>query len=112
MMAESIFKNCELVDPDKVRATGCFTILPVWQHTRGDIADAASLALIRDSGDFMQDGREKTSHCSMSALGNLCTYVYPETDPERLGLLTYMTDLGLMHDGDCFQMLEALHTDL
>ena len=107
-MAENVFKNCKLIDPDKVRETGCFTSLPVWQHKREDIANAASLVLIRDWGKLMQDGREKTSHCSMSALGNLCTFVYPETDPERLGLLTYMTDLGLMHDGEFFQRLVAL----
>ena len=112
MMAENVFKNCELIDPDKVRATGCFTSLPVWQHKREDIANAASLALIRDSGEFLQDGREKTSHCSMSALGNLCTFVYPETDPERLGLLTYMTDLGLMHDGEFFQKFEPPLTNM
>ena len=107
-MAESVFKNCKHIDPDKVRETGCFTSLPVWQHNREDIANAASLVLIRDWGKMMQDGREKTSHCSMSNLGNLCTFVYPETDPERLGLLTYMTDLGLMHDGEFLQRLEAL----
>ena len=105
-MVENVFKNCKLIHLDKVRETGCFTILPVWQHKREDIADAASLALIKDAGEFMRDGREQTSHCSISALGNLCIFVCPEAHPERLGLLTYMTDLGLMHDGKMSPMMK------
>ena len=47
----------------------------------------------------MQDGREKTSHASMWDGGNWCSFIFAEAKPDRLGLLTYITDLGLLHDG-------------
>lgn len=80
--------------------TGCFTTLPIRIHKRNDIADAASHKMIEDWGKHIGDGWEKASHASLNPTdGNLCSYLFPEALPERLGVLTYLTDLGLFHDG-------------
>ena len=106
-MDESPFKYSELVDADEVKKSGSFTSLPVRKHTRDDIANTASLALIRDWGETMHDGREKITHCSMWERSNLLSLLFPECNPDRLGLLTYITDLGLMHDGISFQLFST-----
>lgn len=98
MIAETTFRQSVAIDAGEVQKC-CFTILPVRIHSRNDIADAATLALVRDWGILMQDGREKISHCSLCYKGNWCSFIFPESIPERLGLLTYLTDIGLIHDG-------------
>jgi ophiobolin F synthase len=97
-MAGFQYNHSRLIDPEEIRKH-CFTILPVRIHVRDDIANAATLALVRDWSVLVQDGREQISHCSLCAKGNWCSFIFPESIPNRLGLLTYLTDLGLIHDG-------------
>lgn len=106
-MMETVFSQSRPIDADEVRGTGCFTSLPVRIHDRDDISNAASMALIRDWGDVMQDGREKISHCSLCDRGNWCSFIFPESYPERLGLLTYLADIGMMHDGETLSCLNC-----
>lgn len=88
-----------LIEPQEV-AKYCFTSLPVRIHKRDDIANAATLALVRDWSEKVQDGREKVTHCSIGPKGNWCSFIFPDALPDRLGLLTYTTDIGLIHDGE------------
>jgi ophiobolin F synthase len=97
-----LFKYSEPIDPSKARELGCFTTLPIRIHRSQDIADAASHRLIRDWAKYIGDGRERGSHASLSKHGNLCALIYLESLPERLGVATYLTDLGLLHDGVSF----------
>ncbi|KAL1796230.1 hypothetical protein ACET3X_004770 [Alternaria dauci] len=46
----------------------------------------------------MGDGRELHTHFSFSPVGNWSSLIYPEAIPERLGVLAYLSDLGLIHD--------------
>ncbi len=98
-MTDFLFTQSLLVDTNEVQRSGCFTSLPVRRHARDDIANAATFALVRDWGELVQDGREKISHCSLREKGSWGSFIFPESLPERLGLLTYLTDLGLIHDG-------------
>jgi ophiobolin F synthase len=97
-MAGFQYTHSRLIDPEEI-SKHCFTILPVRIHIRDDIANAATLALVRDWSELVQDGREKISHCSLCSKGNWCSFIFPESIPNRLGLLTYLTDIGLIHDG-------------
>jgi len=97
---EDIFIYSIPIDPAEVRKTGCFTTLPVRIHGRGDLADAASHKLLKDWDRHIGDGQEKKSSYSLCELGNLSAFIYLEVFPERLGVLTYGTDLGLVHDGE------------
>jgi ophiobolin F synthase len=48
----------------------------------------------------MGDGRERHTYFSFSPVGNWSSLIYPEAIPERLGVLAYLSDLGLIHDGN------------
>ncbi|KAH7110377.1 geranylgeranyl pyrophosphate synthase [Dendryphion nanum] len=108
-MAGFQYNHSRLIDPEEI-SKYCFTILPVRIHVRDDIANAATLALVRDWNELVQDGREKISHCSLCDKGNWCSFIFPESIPNRLGLLTYLTDIGLIHDDACEEMsMEDAH---
>jgi hypothetical protein len=104
MVMEQIFFHSRAIDPEEVSKTGSFTSLPVRINYRDDLANAATRLLIADWNAFVGDGGGKESHSSLCELGNWCSLVFPETQPERLGVLTYLTDLGLIHDG-CFTLV-------
>jgi hypothetical protein len=99
IIMEDVFVHSRPIDATETSKTRSFTTLPIRIHKRNDIADAASKRLLKDWGRHMDDGQEKKSLTSISELGNLCAFAYSEVLPERLGILTYITDLGLMHDG-------------
>ncbi|KAH8803528.1 geranylgeranyl pyrophosphate synthase [Xylogone sp. PMI_703] len=102
---DEVFVHSRLIDESEIKKTKAFTTLPVRIHERNDIADAASSSLLRDWGYYMHDGLEKKALTSPSKLGNLCAFAYSEALPERLAIVTYMTDLGLIHD----DAPEAMH---
>lgn len=87
------------VPAEEARETGCFTTLPIRVHLRDDLADAASRRFVGDWAREMGDGREKKTYFSFSPVGNWSSLIYPEAIPERLGVLAYLSDLGLIHDG-------------
>lgn len=96
---ETIWVHSIPIDDSQVKATGSFTTLPVRINKRNDVADAWSQRMLDDWGRHIGDGQEHLSLISPSALGNLCSFSFPESPPERLGLVTYLCDLGLIHDG-------------
>jgi ophiobolin F synthase len=89
----------ELISWDESRRTGCFTTLPIRIHPRDDLADAASRQFVKDWAREMGDGQERHTYFSFSPVGNWSSLIYPEAIPERLGVLAYLSDLGLIHDG-------------
>ncbi|KAF8250240.1 geranylgeranyl pyrophosphate synthase [Wilcoxina mikolae CBS 423.85] len=95
---EQIAYQSQLIDIEEARKTGCFTTLPIRIHPRKDVADAATHKFIRDWDLYIGDGREKKTHFSFSPVGNWTALIYPEAFTERLGILTYLSDLGLIHD--------------
>lgn len=96
----SLSYQSELVSFDESRRTGCFTTLPIRVHSRNDLADAASRQFVKDWAREMGDGRERHTYFSFSPVGNWSSLIYPEAVPERLGVLAYLSDLGLIHDGN------------
>jgi ophiobolin F synthase len=89
------------IDPAEVRKTGSFTTLPVRIHRQNDLADAANHKLLKDWDRYIGDGQEKKTFGSLCELGNLCSLVCPEVEPERLRVLAYGVELGFIHDGGC-----------
>ncbi|RAQ98645.1 geranylgeranyl pyrophosphate synthase [Stemphylium lycopersici] len=97
-MDAKVFLQSRLIDPDEARRHGAFTTLPIRIHNRNDIADATAYRVLRDWGHHVGDGMEKKALTSFSHLGNLNAFTYVEALPERLGVLSYLLDLGLIHD--------------
>lgn len=97
---ETLSYQSRLVPADEARQTGCFTTLPIRIHPRDDLANSASRRFIRDWEREIGDGREKQTYFSFSPVGNWSSLIYPEAIPERLGVLAYLSDLGLIHDGN------------
>lgn len=98
-MAEEIFEHCNPIEPSTAQATGCFTTLPVRIHKRDDIANEATLKSMQEWGDHIGDGWDKKSGSALSPVGNWCSFIFPESLPERLGVITYLANMGNIHDG-------------
>ncbi|EJT79122.1 hypothetical protein GGTG_04211 [Gaeumannomyces tritici R3-111a-1] len=92
------------VDEDVAHSTGCFTSLPIRIHSRNDIADEATARSIADWGSHVGDGWEQKSGSCWSPVGNWGAFIFPETVPERLGVLTYLANMGNIHDDLCDEL--------
>jgi ophiobolin F synthase len=97
---DTIWRNSCLIDPADSARTEAFTTLPIRIHKDNNVADAASERLLKDWDHHLQDRQSLNSRTSLSTLGNMCALGFPEVMPERLSILTYLTDLGFMHDGE------------
>ncbi|KAI9768777.1 MAG: hypothetical protein M1839_003962 [Geoglossum umbratile] len=98
-MEEEIWVHSRQLDPEEVRKTGCFTNLPVRVNKRDDIADSATQRLAVEWAEIMEGDRSKVGlGKTCSDYGNYCSYLYPESKPERLGLMTYLTEMAFIHD--------------
>ncbi|KAI3395455.1 hypothetical protein diail_1318 [Diaporthe ilicicola] len=95
---EPLTHQSKLIPPEEAAETGCFTTLPIRLHPQNDLADEASRRFMRDWAREMGDGRETRTYFSFSPAGNWSSLIYPEAIPERLGVLAYLSDLGLIHD--------------
>ena len=99
-MEEEIWVHSRQIDPEEVRRTGCFTNLPVRVHKRDDIAENATQRLAIEWAEIMEGDGSKISPGRMSSdYGNYASYLYPESKPERLGLMAYLTEVAFIHDG-------------
>jgi ophiobolin F synthase len=87
------------VDREKVVESGALTSLPVRIHRYNHLADAGALCLTKDWRDKMNDGQDRKSNGSPCIVGNWGSFIWPESEPERLGLLCYLLDAGCFHDG-------------
>ncbi|EXL91788.1 isoprenoid synthase domain-containing protein [Fusarium oxysporum II5] len=87
-----------LIPREEAQRTGCFTSLPIRIHPRNDIADAATAKFIAEWAKHFHDGREKRARFCPSPVGNWNSLLYPEAMPERLGAVSYLLDLGLIHN--------------
>ncbi|RDH38420.1 isoprenoid synthase domain-containing protein [Aspergillus welwitschiae] len=104
------------IDDETIKKTPSFTTLPIRINKQNDVADEATKRALRDWDHYVNDGLAKTALISISELGNLGAFAYPEVPPERLAILTYLTDLGMLHD-DVYEALDmdqarAEHRDL
>ncbi|KAL4876396.1 putative geranylgeranyl diphosphate synthase [Aspergillus karnatakaensis] len=93
------------ISSQAIRNTASFTTLPVRINERNDVANAATERALRDWDDSLHDGLADRASISFSELGNLGAFAYPEAPPERLAILTYLTDLGMLHD-DGYEAME------
>jgi hypothetical protein len=88
-----------LIDPEEVRRSGAFTILPVRRNPRYDVAEKAYYAAVRDWEHAMRDGRYKTFHGSYCDHGDLLSLCFPECPPDHLAFLAYISELMIIQDG-------------
>ncbi|KAJ0316620.1 hypothetical protein Brms1b_005338 [Colletotrichum noveboracense] len=61
--------------------------------------DDATKQSILDWGAYIGDGWEHKSGSSWSPVGNWGAFIFPESLPERLGVITYLANMGNIHDG-------------
>ncbi|KAK1990776.1 terpenoid synthase [Colletotrichum falcatum] len=97
-MTESMWKYSTALDPEMVKRTGCFTILPVRINNRDDIPNAASLRVLRDWAEHTGNTNVSKDRLSLSPVGSFCSLIYCETIPERLDSISYLTDLFFLID--------------
>ncbi|KAL4902036.1 hypothetical protein BDW74DRAFT_187032 [Aspergillus multicolor] len=102
---DEIWVHSRPIATEAVRNTASFTTLPVRINERNDVANAATKRALQDWDDALHDGLADRALISFSELGNLGAFAYPEAPPERLAILTYLTDLGMLHD-DGYEAME------
>ncbi|TDZ21940.1 Ophiobolin F synthase [Colletotrichum orbiculare MAFF 240422] len=100
----TIWEHCVDVDGEVAASTGCFTTLPIRIHRRNDIADDATKQSIHDWGAYVGDGWEQRSGSSWSPVGNWGAFIFPESLPDRLGVITYLANMGNIHDDLCDEL--------
>jgi ophiobolin F synthase len=94
------WKQSEAVPASVAHETGCFTTLPIRIHKRNDIADEATIQSISDWKEHVGDGWEAKSGSAISNVGNWCALIFSESLPERLASITYLANIGNIHDGE------------
>lgn len=99
---EELYPYSEPVARETVVASGALTSLPVRIHRHDELADAGAICLTGDWGRIMKDGQDKKSNGSPCRVGNWGSFIWPESEPDRLGLLCYLLDVGCFHDGWSF----------
>ncbi|KAK2015626.1 terpenoid synthase [Colletotrichum eremochloae] len=97
-MTESMWKYSTALDPEMVKRTGCFTILPVRINNRDDIPNAASMRVLKDWAEHTGNTNVSKDRLSLSPVGSFCSLIYCETIPERLDSISYLTDLFFLID--------------
>ncbi|KAJ5807346.1 geranylgeranyl pyrophosphate synthase [Penicillium robsamsonii] len=95
---EDIWRYSQPIDPEAVKKTPSFTTLPVRVNKREDVANDATNRSLREWDEALHDGLADRVLVSFSDLGNLGAFAYPEASADRLLILTYLTDLGMLHD--------------
>ncbi|MCJ1463325.1 hypothetical protein MMC07_001932 [Pseudocyphellaria aurata] len=96
-MEEDLFPHSQPIDPDEVKRTRCFTTLPVRINRYDHVADEATRRFSREWAEVMDEGVVKpTQLCSER--GNYSSYLYPESRPERMDPLAYLSELAFVHD--------------
>ncbi|TDZ39338.1 Fusicoccadiene synthase [Colletotrichum trifolii] len=98
---DNIWKYSVEIDCEVALSTGCFTSLAIRIHQRNDLADDATKRSIQDWGLHIGDGWERKSGSSWSPVGNWGAFIFPESLPERLGVITYLANMGNIHDDLC-----------
>jgi hypothetical protein len=99
---EAIYIHSRPIDPayTAVASNGlCFTTLPVRISKYTEIVDEAAQRCLRDWGEHIGDGRDKTSRAGVNDHGNFNAFMCAESLPERLGIVTYVNELAFLDDG-------------
>ncbi|KZL76602.1 geranylgeranyl pyrophosphate synthetase [Colletotrichum incanum] len=109
---EELYPYSIPVDRETVVKSGALTTLPVRIHKHDDLADAGAICLTGDWGRIMKDGQDKKSNGSPCIVGNWGSFIWPESIPDRMGLLCYLLDVGCFHDDACEEMsIAAAHAE-
>ena len=98
-MDDVIFIHSRPVSIQEVQKVGYFTKLRVRIHNRDEVADSASHRLATEWRKASDEAAVLCYATTYSHLGNTASFWYPERRLERLGLASYFTDLGFLHDG-------------
>jgi len=107
-MEEEMWLCSRELGSEEVKKTGCFTTLPVRINNRDEIANDATLRLVKDWAAYTGVTELNMTRVSLSPVGNFSCLVYPETLPERLDSVAYMSDLFFLIDGMSNQSLPGL----
>jgi hypothetical protein len=89
------------VDWPTDRAPDCFTSLPVRINKYDDIMNLHSTKATNDLAAAMCDDavHQLGPLGSFSEVGNVASFFYPESLPEKAGIVAYFTQLFCIYDG-------------
>ncbi|KAJ5027551.1 isoprenoid synthase domain-containing protein [Bipolaris maydis] len=88
----------ERINSDIVKASGSFTTLEVRRNIYDHEANLASERVMQDWAKYIGDGQELLTLNACSKLGNMYSFTFIESPPDRLDVAAYWGDLGLLHD--------------
>ncbi|KAK5999230.1 Quiannulatene synthase [Cladobotryum mycophilum] len=86
------------LDPELLKAVGCFTRFEARVNSRDDLANLGMQRAAADLTAAINTGRNDTLGATMSATANMTSLSYPDCLPDRIELLSYLTELGFLHD--------------
>lgn len=89
------------VDQPTERAPDCFTSLPVRINKYDDIMNLYSMNATNDLAAAMCDDavHQLGPVGSFSEVGNAASFFYPESLPEKAGIVAYFTHFYFIYDG-------------
>jgi hypothetical protein len=113
-MEDSIlpFPDCPFVasrqlDRDALKHVGCFTTFQAWINMRDDLANAGMIRADKDWAMAKNQPWSNTSvGCTYSSVGSVTGLAYFDCLPDRIEALSYLNELGFLHNGILNPLLE------
>jgi hypothetical protein len=82
-----------------MREAGCFTTMEARLNKWDEFANSGAKRAVNDYARAFGLERHNYAPCLCSPGGNMVSFSYPEVLPDRMELISYITELGLLHDG-------------
>lgn len=104
----SSFLHSTPVSVETATQAGVFTTLPARKSKYSDTADQAARRALRVWQSHASDDQSKQAFDatvpSLSPVGNIFAYVTPEALPERMRVYVYLSEFGIIYDGQCTRL--------
>jgi len=91
------FSRSEPIQPSRIKETGAFTRFAARINHANDLADEGTRRARSDYSALV--GHVASHDASESAVGNFNSLMYFDCLPDRIEMLSYLTELAFLHDG-------------
>ncbi|KAN0083195.1 Isoprenoid synthase domain containing protein [Elaphomyces granulatus] len=95
------FVNSRELDRDALKRAGCFTTFRARINIRDDLANTGMIRADKDWATAKnQQWHGNTVGCTFSPVGTAASFMYLECLPDRMEVISYLNELGFLHDDD------------